>query len=286
MEKYLSNTVGRLKFIDPFQFTSQSLDSLVKTLEVDEFKYVREEFPIQHVFEHSKRKRVYPYDYTDSFARFDESRLPSQDSFFNKLSDIPCSDTEYAHATRVWAAFECESIVEYHDIYLKCDVLLLADFFEKFRATCLAYYSLDDVHYYTAPTLAWDVALRMSRVDLELITDVFMYHFIGNSIRGGISMIATRYARTNVPTLPDLPNQYFIFLDANNLYGRAMSQLLPTHGFRFLQPNEIDGLGDVQQLADDAEDGYIFEVDLSYPHHLHDSHDDYPLAPEQVGDRS
>ena len=60
------------------------------------------------------------------------------------------------------------------------------------------------------------------------------------------------------------------------------SQLLPTHGFRFLQPNEIDGLGDVQQLADDAEDGYIFEVDLSYRHHLHDSHDDYPLAIESL----
>ena len=133
MEEYLSITVGRLNFIDSFQFTSQS-----QTLEVDEFKYVREEFPIQHEFEHIKRKGVYPYDYMDSFARFDESRLPSQDAFFNKLPDSPCSDTEYAHATRVWAAFECESIAEYHVIYLKCDVLLLADVFEKFRATCLA----------------------------------------------------------------------------------------------------------------------------------------------------
>ena len=113
-----------------------------------------------------------------------------------------------------------------------------------------------------------------------------MYPFIQNSIRGGISMITSRYARANVPTLPEynasLPNLNLIYLNANNLYGWAMSQLFPTHGFRFLQPNKIDGLGDVRQLADDAEDGYIFEVDLSYPHHLHDSHDDYPLAPESL----
>ena len=136
MEKYISITVDRPKFIDSLQFTSQSLDSLVKTLEVDEFKYVREASPIAHEFELIKRKGVYPYNYMDSFARFDESRLPSQDAFFSKLSDSPCSDTEYAHTTRVWAAFEGESMADYHDLYLKCDVLLLTDFFDKFRATC------------------------------------------------------------------------------------------------------------------------------------------------------
>ena len=102
---------------------------------------MREAFPVAHEFDLIKRKGVYPYDYMDSFARFDESRLPSQDAFFSKLSDSPCSDTEYTHATQVWTAFECESMADYHDIYLKCDVLLLADFFEKFRATYLAHYT-------------------------------------------------------------------------------------------------------------------------------------------------
>ena len=108
MEKYLSITVDKLKFIDSLQFTSQSLDSLVKILEVDEFKYAREAFPIVHECELIKRKGVYPYDYMDSFTRFDESRLPSQDAFFSELSDSPCSDTEYAHATQVRTAFECQ----------------------------------------------------------------------------------------------------------------------------------------------------------------------------------
>ena len=159
----------------------------------------------------------------------------------------------------------------------------LADFFEKFRATCLEHSGLNDVRYYIAPGLAWDAALRMSRVSLELITDVDMYHFVENSIRCGISTITTRYARANVPTLPaydaTLPNMNLVYLDANNLYRWTMAQPLPTHGFRFLHQDEIEAL---EKLTFDAEDGYIFEVDLSYSYHLHDSHDEYPLAPESL----
>ena len=76
---------------------------------------------------------------------------------------------------------ECETIGDYHDEYLKLDVLLLADIFEKFCKTCMEFYSLDPLHYYTTPGLAWDAALRMSRVDLQLITDENMYNFVENS---------------------------------------------------------------------------------------------------------
>ena len=173
----------------------------------------------------------------NSFDRFDEQELPSQKSFFDKLCGSSCSDTEYAHATRVWNAFGCETMGDYQDIYLQLDVLLLADFFEKF----------DLLHYYITPGLAWDAALRMSRIDLELITDENMNNFIENSIRDGISMISTRHARANNLSFPatyasNLPNQNLIYLDTNNLYGWAMSQFLPTHGFRFLSTDEIAAL--------------------------------------------
>ena len=116
MEKYISLTVGKLKFIDSLQFTSQSLDSLVKTLEDDEFRYLRESCISNH-FGLVRRKGVYPYDYMDSFNRFEETALPSQDSFFSKLSGSPCSDSDYTHATRVWNAFGCQTIADYRDIY-------------------------------------------------------------------------------------------------------------------------------------------------------------------------
>ena len=152
------------------------------------------------------------------------------------------------------------------------------------------FYSLDPLHYYTTPGLAWDAALRMSRVDLQLITDENMYNFIENSIWGGISMISIRYAKANNPTIPDiydynLPNQNLIYLDTNNLYGWAMSQFLSTHGFRFISDDEITALK-LEDLCDDDEDGYIYDVDLHYPTKLHDQHDDYPLAPESLVNNS
>ena len=125
-------------------------------------------------------------------------------------------------ATRVWDAFGCKTIADYHDIYLQLDALLLEDFFEKFRKTCLEFYSLDPLHYYTTPGLAWDAALRMSRVDLWLIADKEMYHFVENTIRGGISMSSTRHAQANKPSFTvtydaNLPSHDLVYLDANNL---------------------------------------------------------------------
>ena len=135
-------------------------------------------------------------------------------------------------------------------------------------------------------TLHLGAALRLSRVDLELITDENIYNLNENSIRGGISMILTRHARANNHTRPDtydsnLPNQNLIYLDANNLYGCAMSQYLPTHGFRLLSDDAFTALK-LEDLRDDGEDGYIYVVDLHYPTELRNAHDDYPLAPESL----
>ena len=117
--------------------------------------------------------------------------------------------------------------------------------------------------------MALDAALRMSPVGLEHITDVDMYHFVEDSIQGDISMISTRYARVNSPSFPNtydfsLPNQNLIYLDTKSLYGWAMSQSLPTHGFRFLQQDEISTLK-LGELSDDAEDSYLLEAAIHYP---------------------
>ena len=99
-------------------------------------------------------------------------------------------------------------------------------------------------------------------------------------------MISTRHAQANNPSFPDtyddkLPRQDLIYLDANNLYGCAMSQFLPTHGFHLITDDEIVAL-ELEDLRDDSEDGYIYEVDLHYPTKLHNQHDDYPLTPESL----
>ena len=165
-----------------------------------------------------------------------------------------------------------KTLGDYHDIYLKGDVLLLADFFEKFRDTCLHNYCLDPADYYTTPGLAWDVALRMVKVTLELITDNDMYTFIENSIRGGVSMISNGYAKSNnmlnmcFQLDPEKMKSYILDLDANKDEKRSK--------FPVADMNTV-----LSSLADD--DGYILEVDLEYPEALHASHN-YPLAPETL----
>ena len=111
-------------------------------------------------------KGVYPYDYVTSIDKLKETKLPPKEAFYSKLLNEEISD-EDEHALNVWNTFDCQTIQDYHDLYLKTDVLLLVDVFENFRKTCLKYYKLDPCHYYTAPGLAWDACLKLTKQELK-----------------------------------------------------------------------------------------------------------------------
>ena len=143
-----------------------------------------------------KQKGVYPYDYMDSFNRFSKKKT-TKDNFYRMLKDEHISDTQYVHAIKVWNTFKLNNMGEYHDLYLKSDVLLLADVLENFRKTCIQYYKLDSCHYFTSPGLSWDAMLKMTDMKLELITDVDMFQFTEKGMRGGVSYIANRYGKAN-----------------------------------------------------------------------------------------
>ena len=132
----------------------------------------------------------------------------------------------------------------YHDLYLKSDILLLADIFEIFRETCLQYYKLDPSHYFTSPGLSWDAMLKMTGIKHELMTDVDMFQSIEKDMRGGISYIANRHGKANNKYMSGYDSskllKYIMYLDANNLYGYAMSQCLPTGGFKWMSQKQID----------------------------------------------
>ena len=174
---------------------------------------------------------------------------------------------------------------EYHDLYLVSDVLLLADIFENFRKTCLQYYKLDPCHYFTSPGLSWDAMLKMTNIELELMTDVDMLQFIEKALHGGVSYIVNRYGKANNKYMKEydekVPSKYIMYLDANNLYGYSMSQVLPYNGFRWMTNREISKIDLGKYKADDKK-GLILEVDLEYPQELHDLHNDYPVCPEKV----
>ena len=284
MEKYMAFMLGNhLTFIDSFQFMGSSLDKLVSNLPKESLKYTSNRFKGTKL-DLMVRKGVYPYDYMDSFDKFN-SPLPKKEEFYSILNNEHISDENYKHAQNVWNTFNLKNMGEYHDLYLQSDILLLTDVFENFRKTCLEYYKLDPCHYFTSPGLSWDAMLKMTDIKLELMTDIDMFQFIEKGLRGGISYIANRYGKANNKYMKDYnkdkPSKYIMYLDANNLYGWAMSQYLPTGGFKWLKQNKIENL-DLGKYHEESKKGLILEVDLEYPNELHDIHNDYPLAPEKV----
>ena len=280
MEKYITFSVEGLRFIDSLNFLQGSLDSLVKATPKSELK-------ITSSFSNGSdllyKKGIYPYEYMDSFEKFSETSLPPKESFYSKLNDEHITEDEYAHAKTVWETFECKTLGDYHNLYVKTDVALLADVFENFRKLCLQQYGLDPAHYFTSPGLSWDALLKKTGVELELFTDHEMHMFVERGIRGGISMVSKRHAKANNPLVSDYdeskPNSYIMYLDANNLYGWAMSKPLPKSGFKWkrVMPTEEE----IMNKKENAKNGWILEVDLEYPAELHKEHNSYPLAPEK-----
>jgi hypothetical protein len=286
-EKYISFSFSHLKFLDSFSFLTTSLDTLVKNLAEegqDKFKYVFEGTTDPNQKQLLLKKGTYPYDYMTGMNVFEETVLPSQDKFYSKLSESGISDADYLHAKNVWNTFGINNMKEYHDLYLKTDVGLLADVFENFRKIAMRDYGLDPANYYTLPNYSWDCMLKNTGVVLEQITDIDIYQMIEQGLRGGVSVISHRYAKANNKYMNEhdktKPSSYITYLDANNLYGVAMVQSLPKSGFHFV---DVESHKDkVLNAEEDSDNGYIVEVDLEYPEELHDLHNDYPLAPERV----
>ena len=185
LEKYMTFTIDRnIVFIDIMQFMNSSLGSLVKNLGDKDFKYLSKEYS-RELLELVKEKGVYPYEYMDSFKKFSEDKLPDKSEFFSSLKNKCISKEEYDKAISIWSVFRIKTLGEYHDLYLKTAVLLLANVFEKFIKTCLDYYRLDPCHYFSAPGLSWDAMLRMTGIELELYSDTYMHLFIEKGIKGG-----------------------------------------------------------------------------------------------------
>ncbi|XP_049813159.1 uncharacterized protein LOC126260029 [Schistocerca nitens] len=201
------------------------------------------------------------------------------------LTGESVTDVEYRRACDVWKVFKCKTIGDYSDIYLKSDVLLLADVFENFRKLCLDTYKLDPAHYITSPGLAWDALLKSTGESLELITDVTQLQFIERGIRGGIVHCSHRHAVANNKYMKNYDcskeDSFIAYFDVNNLYGWAMMQYLPVGKFKWLNEDQVHAF-DVTSVSDEADVGYILEVDLKHPKHCHALHQDLPLCPEKM----
>ena len=220
------NVYSRLKFVDMMNFMRTSLETLVENLDKPSFehtgKYLRDEG-----LDLMLRKGVYPYEYMTGVERLREKSLHPKEEFASMLGSGVIYDSEemitpshIRRGLRAWTkgfrSLRLREPGQHTRLYCKSDVLL-ADVFESFIDVCLKKYELDPSHYITVPALSWDAMLKMTGVKLKLLTDSDMHLSFEEGIRGKISMITNRYAKAI----------YIQYLDANNLYGWAMSQPLP-----------------------------------------------------------
>ena len=189
-------------------------------------------------FELLLRKCVYPYEHMGSWKRFKEESLPDKASFYSELNKEGITDEGYAHAQKVWNTFNTKNLGEYHDLYVQSDTSLLADVFENFRDKCIEIYELDPAHFLSTPGLAWQACLRKTGIKLELLTDNDMLLMFEKGIRGGMCQVSHHYTNTNNKYLKNYDknkeSSYIEYLEANNLYGWAMSKKLPTRDFKWL----------------------------------------------------
>ena len=233
LESYLAIKIGSLRIIDSLQFLSSSLDKLVS---------ITDRFPIMESLFNDPdllKKGVYPYEYMNSVQRYDETDLPPIKDFYSSLSGTTISVDEHEWAKKMWQKYGCSNLRDYTMLYLSTDVALLADVFENFRSIALEQYQLDPCHYVFLPSFSWDAMLKMTGVKLQLLSDPEMHLMIEKGIRGGFSAIVHRFAEANNPLMSTYdekkPTSYISYLDANNLYGWAMSQKLPIDNFKWVR---------------------------------------------------
>ena len=275
----------KIIFKDSLKFMASSLEALVNNLPEEALNNLNKFFTSKQV-KLLKQKGFFPYDYMDDIEKLKDTEPPPQKAFYSKLTGRGINNYNYRHVLNVWKTWNMKTFKEYLELYNITDVLLLADVFEKFRDMCLINYGLDPVYYYTAPGLAWDAMLKMTKINLELLSDYDMLLMIEKGIRGGISIISNRYGKANNKYMKDYNKKelikFLMYLDANNLYGDGMSKKLPTHDFKWMTDKEKENIFNNQIVQVWENLPCILEVDLEYPEEQHDSHNDYPLCPERV----
>ena len=275
----------RIGFRDSFQFMTASLSSLVGNLSADQLKYTRAMFKGDDVAFNrvALGKGVFPYSYFDSPDRLEDRQLPSREDFFDELTQTECSEEKYRSAQEAWSLLKCHTFKDYMLNYLKLDVFQLADVFETFRELTLREDGLDPAYYFTLPGLSWDSAFKMTGISVDLISNADTYCFIEDGIRGGMTFVNEHHAVANNPRIgqvrDDEPLVDLLYVDANNLYGNALSMKLPQSDFQWVDdPDSID----VLNFDYDGDVGHLFEVDLDYPAEIQDKTIDLPFAPEKM----
>ena len=231
------------------------------------------------------RKGVYPYEYMNSWERFNETSLLNKEAFNSEFNLEDCTDEEYTHYQKVIKELELKNLGDYHDLYVQCDTLLLAYAFDNFRNKCIEIFKLCPAHFLSAPGLAWVACLKKTGVKLELLTDYDILLMVEKGIRGGKCQVTHRYGKTNNKYMKNydknIESSYLAYLDPNNLYGWAKSQKLAIDGFEWVEELSKFNESFIKNYDENSDEGYYLEVDVEYPKKLFNLYRDLLPLPER-----
>ena len=289
----------RIRISDSCRFMQDSLSNLVDNLselkikEIDNDALSKRFYSTYQLsdtdidkFKLLLRKGVYPYEYMDSWKRFNGTELPSRDKFYSTLNLEDISADDYAHAINVWNTLNINNLGEYHDLYVKLDTALLADVFENFRDKHIEIDKLDLAYFLTTLGLSREACLKKTGVQLELLTDENMFLTYKEGIRGGICNKVHSYAEANNKCMTNYDknkeSSFLMYIDANNLYGWAMSKKLSVDGFKWVDDLSMFTEDFIKSYDEEGDVGYLLVVDIEYPKTLSMLHSDLPFLPDRM----
>ena len=283
----------QMKFIDSFRHMGQLLSNLVDNFAKPGKNLINRFYNTNQLcdndinkFELLLRKGVYPYEYMDSWLKFKHPVPLDKKLYYSKLNDEDISDGDIEHVKKVCDAFKITNLKDYHDLYVKTDVSLLADVLENYRYPSLEVDKLDPAHYLSAPGLSCHFCMKKTGITLELLTDENMLLLIENDTRGGMCNVVKRYAKANNKYMKNYnstkKSSYLIYLDFNNLYGWAMTKKLPIDSFKWEEDLSTLTPGFIKNCNKNSDIGYLFYVDSTYPNRLREKYRDLPFLPDRM----
>ena len=274
MENYVSVQVGCLRFLDSYRFLSSSLQKLITSL--NDFPYMQNEGLTDDLFE---KKLAYPYEKFNLNNLHEPLNLTKEDYWSTLNQSYPCED-DIKRTQQLIGTYNITTAQELTELYLKMDVLQLTDVFENFVEKSTLEYGINPLYSYSLPGYTWKAGLKLTEIKLDFIKDKQLLLLLENNIRGGISSVmGPRFIESN-------ENTKLLYIDANNLYGWAMSQYLPIGEFEKLEiPNtyELEQIvEDLRFIPDNNEFGYFIECDMLYPAEIKEKTENFPLCPYQT----
>ena len=275
-EEYIPVKYGCIRFIDSYRFLSESLDKLVKNLDEDDFKILKKEFPGK--WQYLNKKLAYPYEY---FNSIDDYKKPvdnlKKEDFFSKFKNDYPDDDEIERTKEIIKLFNIKNGEQLTKLYCKSDVILLANFFEKFVKVSSEEYKINPLYCVSLPGYTYQCALKYTNIKLQTLQDKDLILLIENNIRGGISSVmGDRYVKSD-------GNKKILYADATNLYGHSMSQFLAYDEIEMWHghPNKYwRWLDIILNTPDDNEIGYFLEFDLKCPDDIKQKSKYFPFCPE------